>query len=119
MRLSGVLAVGLLGAAAFAACSNREVHAFSAWAYDADRDCLERPSIVDVLDGPDTGPCSQLRCWVSAGGDVYVTDTACDAPPDFKNETSDETGLCPEALKVYGRDMHGECPMSGTGGSIP
>jgi hypothetical protein len=99
-----------------AACHNNVVHPFSAWAYDPTRDCLEAPAVVDVLSGPDDGPCKQLRCWESAGGDIYITDTACSAPPDYKNETNQKAGACSEAIQVYGRAMHGQCP-AGTGGS--
>ena len=106
----------VLALAILASCSNREVHVFSAWQFDIDRDCLEPPAVVDVLDGPDNGPCKQIRCWESADHKTYVTDTACDAPPDFKDETKDPTSPCVEALKVYGRDQHGVCPTGAGGG---
>ncbi len=98
-----------------AACKNTVVHPFSAWAYSPTGDCLEPPAVVDVLSGPDDGPCIQIRCWESGGGDIYITDTACSAPPDYKNETNQKTGSCAEAIKVFGRAMHGQCP-AGTGG---
>ncbi len=52
----------------------------------------------------------------SGGGDIYVTDTACSAPPDYKNETNQKTGSCAEALKVYGRAIHVLCPAGAGGG---
>ena len=110
------LALILAAVAVAVACSNNDVHPFSAYAYDPDRDCLEAPAAVDVISGPDDGPCTQLRCWESPGHDIYITETACSAPSDYKDETKDETGICPAALNAYGRTDHGLCP-AGTGGS--
>src|SRR5262249_25985337 len=80
-------AVALL-ALASAACSTTHVHLFGAYRYEMDRDCLESPAVVDVIDGPDPGMCAMLRCWISPGKEVYVTDTACDSPPDYAEHTS-------------------------------
>jgi hypothetical protein len=99
-----------------AACHDTQVHPFSAWAYDPMKDCLDAPAVVDVLSGPDDGPCTQLRCWESAGGNIYITDTACSAPADYKDETHQKAGACAEAIKVFGRAMHGQCPPGGGGG---
>jgi hypothetical protein len=110
-----VVLAGIAALIAGAACENTVVHPFSAWAYDPMHDCLEAPAVVDVLSGPDDGPCKEIRCWESGGGDIYITDTACSAPPDYRNETHQKSGSCAEAIKVFGRAMHGQCP-AGTGG---
>jgi hypothetical protein len=112
------VAAGLVGAIAVVptACGDNQVYPFYAWEYDATRDCLVTASAVDVIAGPYPGQCIQLRCWYAPNGDYYVTDTACVAPADYEDETDDATGVCSEALKVYGRDGHDVCPALDGGG---
>jgi hypothetical protein len=89
-------------ALAITGCEDRSVHLFGAERYDPEGHCLEAPATVDVLSGPDPGPCNDLRCWQSPSGEVYVTSAACDAPPDFADRTSDPAGsLCAEALDAF------------------
>jgi hypothetical protein len=103
-----------------AACTDRQVHAWAAWTYDPVNACLDSPAVVDVLSGPDNGPCKEVRCWESQGHDIYITNTACDAPSDFTNETSQKSGLCAAALNLFGSANHGECakPDAGAGGGV-
>jgi hypothetical protein len=37
-------------------------------------------------------------------GTAYVTDRACDGPPDFRDGTADTSGACAAALAAYGAD---------------
>ena len=103
-------------------CDGRVAHVFGGYAYDPTQDCLEISGGIDVIDGPaPPTPCSILRCWVAPDGSAYVTDQACDAPPDYKDETQSSSGPCVKALVVYGRAGHGLCPVStdgGAGGSL-
>jgi len=104
-----LLLLGLVG------CTTTHVHIFVAYRYDAAADCLESRAGVDVIDGPDPGMCAAVRCWLSLGGDVYVTDTACDGPIDYKDQTSDMSGACVKALAAYARDGHGRCALADGG----
>jgi hypothetical protein len=75
------------------------VHAFIAARFDPDRACLEKPAAIDVVAGPDPGSCPETRCWETPSGEVFVSTTACDAPPDFIDKTADLAGSrCGEAL---------------------
>jgi len=81
------------------ACENNLVHAFIAARFDPDAACLEAPAAVDVVAGPDPGSCPVTRCWETPSGEVFVSTTACDAPPDFLDRTADPAGSrCGEAL---------------------
>jgi hypothetical protein len=91
--LAAVAALGLAG------CEDREVHVFSAQRYDPDRSCLEDPVAIDVLEGPDPGPCDDVRCWNAPSGDALITTAACNAPPDYEDGTADPAGSrCAAAL---------------------
>ena len=84
---------------ALAACEDRPVHAFIAARYDPDGACLEPPAAVDVVAGADPGSCPVTRCWETPSGEVFVSTTACDAPPDFVDKTDDVAGSpCGKAL---------------------
>jgi hypothetical protein len=109
--LTGALALGL-------ACTDRLAHGWAAWQYDIQHDCLLTPAVVDVLSGPEKGTCQQVRCWESPGHEIYITNTACDAPPDYTNETNEKSGACHAALEIFGRASHGQCvvPDGGAGG---
>jgi hypothetical protein len=88
-----------------AACDDRPVHAFIAARYDPDQKCLEAPAAVDVVSGTDPGSCSVTRCWVTPSGEVFVSTTACDAPPDFTDRTGDPDGSpCGDALDALAGD---------------
>lgn len=87
------------------------MHVFGAHRYDQARDCLEAAAAVDVLEGEDPGACSEVRCWMSPEFEVYVTDTACEGPLDFRDGTGDPEGTaCARALAAYDRPDHGLCP---------
>ena len=81
-----------------AACDDRSAHVFMASRYDATADCLGPTLGVDVVEGPDQGACNTLRCWISPGGEVYVSYAACDAPPDYAESSE---GPCKQALSAY------------------
>src|SRR5262249_21108388 len=83
-----------LAALALTACSARLDHVFGAYVYDPVQDCLQAPATVDVIAGADPGMCPQLRCWQGPDGSIYVTSTACDAPPDYQDHTNDSSGPC-------------------------
>ncbi|MCC6555298.1 MAG: hypothetical protein IT372_20245 [Polyangiaceae bacterium] len=89
MRRAALAALAGAAALALAACEDTQVHAFGAQRYNADQDCLEEAEIIDVLDGPNPGLCDTPRCWKAPSGEVYVTTTACDAPPDFVEGTAE------------------------------
>jgi hypothetical protein len=96
MRLA---ALPLVSALALAGCEDRELHVFAAHRFNPEAGCLEGARAVDVIDGPDPGPCDAARCWQSPGEEIYVTTTACDAPPDYRDGTNDGEGsLCAAAL---------------------
>jgi hypothetical protein len=93
-----------------AACSPQRSHLFGAQHYDPDHDCLEKGAAVDVIEGPDPGTCDVLHCWVAPSEDVYVTTTACDAPPGYVDHTADPAGTpCARALAAHNRP-DGGCP---------
>jgi hypothetical protein len=102
--IAAVPAFGALGG-----CDGGRVHPFGAYPYDPVHDCLGAAQAVDVLDGPDPGPCAKVLCWVAPSGDVYVTDTACDGPPDFQQQVA---GPCALALADYKSSGHGRCPAA-------
>jgi hypothetical protein len=109
----------LLGAAlASAHCEGRLAHVFGGYSYDPVQDCLYTSGAIDVIAGADPGQCPMLHCWMAPSGDVYVTDEACDAPPDYVDETQATSGLCVKALAAYARPMHDLCanPPDGGGG---
>jgi hypothetical protein len=106
-----------LGPLAAASCAPLpQDHVWGAYAYDSTDDCLAVNGEVDVLPGPDPGTCSTVRCWQSHDGNAFVTDTACDAPPDFTDHSSDPQGsLCARALAAYQRAGHAACPEMDAG----
>ncbi len=92
-------AVALLTGAVFGgACDAGLVHPFAAFPYNVALNCLEDVGVVDVIDGPDPGVCSGARCWVTPGGNIFVSDQACDAPLDYMQSTS---GPCKLALEAH------------------
>jgi hypothetical protein len=93
-------------------CDNGLSHLFGAYTYDPEGDCLGASGIIDVLEGPETKPCDVVRCFVTPGGNVLVTDQACDAPPDFVEHTEDPEGPCVKALAAYASEGHGRCPRA-------
>jgi hypothetical protein len=119
VRPGGILALAAVATAALAAaaaCSDRIDHAFGGYAYDPAKDCLYTSGAVDVIAGPDPGMCPGVHCWVSPASLVYVTDEACDAPPDYQDETSADAGPCVNALAdYYGDGGPSLCPASPDG----
>lgn len=108
VRWAGAAAL-LLALPALVACENRLAHPFGAYVYEADGGpdggCVTWPAVVDVVDGPaPAAPCKVVRCWQGPDGSVYVTDAACDAPPDYQDKTEDTAGPCGKALAAYGAD---------------
>jgi hypothetical protein len=97
-----------------AACEATEVHIFAARRYEEANDCLEDTAGADVIAGPDPGACDRVRCWVSPGTEVYVTDLVCDAPPEYTEGTTDTTGPCVKAQEAYRRPRHGRCQPEAT-----
>ncbi len=117
MKLRLFILAGAPLVLAGAHCTDQVVHVFGGYAYDPAQDCLEAPGALDVLEGPAPAPCPTVRCWLAPDGTAVVTDEACDAPPDYEDETSASSGLCPKALAAYGRAGHGQCPASPDGGT--
>lgn len=106
MRLRAAAAsLSLLLAAGSGACGGGHVHVFGAFPYDALRDCLDVGQTLDVIDGPDPGTCSVLRCWLDPSGAAFVTDKACDAPLNLTESTGE---ACIPALVAYKNHMM--CP---------
>ena len=103
-------ALTLIGLAlALTGCKRRVAHLFGAYIYDADGGpdggCLYSPTVLDVLDGPEPEkPCTNVICWLGPDGTAYITDRACDGPPDFTDHTQDTSGPCVKALEAYGAD---------------
>jgi hypothetical protein len=98
---------------ALGACEDRLAHPFGAYRYRPDQDCIEGAAAVDVIDGPDRGPCDAVRCWVSPAKEVYVTTTACDGPLNYAEHTKDAAGSpCARALEAFAREGHSLCKSS-------
>lgn len=97
-------------ALALTGCERRVAHVFGGYAYEPDGgldggDCLASSGAIDVIDGPAPAePCKNVRCWLAPNGTAYVTDMACDAPPDYQDETQATSGPCVKALAAYGAD---------------
>jgi hypothetical protein len=108
-----------LGAAAAVDCTGRLDHAFGGYAYDPTLSCLEASGAIDVIAGADPGQCAMLRCWLAPDGSIYVTDAACDAPPDYVDETDNDFPACVKALALYNGPGHTLCPMPDGGGGAP
>src|SRR5262245_55243042 len=74
--LAAIVGVAMIAASA---CTTRVAHTFGAYRFekgvDPAHDCLQGSAAVDVIDGPDPGVCSAVRCWVSPGKEVYITST--------------------------------------------
>jgi hypothetical protein len=119
LLLLAALAAALVAVPGETACVARPIHVFGGYAYDPTMDCLDPACTIDVIAGVDPGPCAAVRCWQSPGGSLYVTSTACDAPPDYLDQTNNGSSLCVKALAAYGRVGHDMCtaPPAGTGGS--
>jgi hypothetical protein len=106
-------AIPLLSALSAVGCQDRLVHVFGGYAYDPAQDCLVLTDAVDVVAGPaPAAPCPVVRCWLGPDGVAYVTDTACDAPPDYQDETKISTGACVKALAAYQKKGHQLCPAA-------
>ena len=113
MKAFFVLAFAWLAASS---CQARLAHIFGGYAYDEAANCLEAPGAVDVVAGADPGPCPMLRCWLAPNGSIIVTSTACDAPPDYVDETQNTSSPCVKALAAYAGPNHTPCPAQLDGG---
>jgi hypothetical protein len=113
IALAGALLVVLVANA----CESRPIHVFGGYAFDPVNDCLDPACAVDVVAGLDTGPCPIVRCWLSSTGIAYITSTACDAPPDYTDDTRNPaSAICVKALAAYRGTNHTICPSSDIGG---
>lgn len=117
-------AVLLAIAGCLAGCDAGLAHVFGGYGYEADGGvdggpCLTIAGAVDVVEGPAPAEaCKEVRCWEAPSGAVYVTDTACDAPPDYEDHTGDDAGPCVKALEAYAADGGpARCPAAADGGS--
>jgi len=89
------------------------VHGVLGFRYDPDRDCLENPSALDVLEGPEPAPCPGQRCLEQEETSaVFVTNAICDVPPGFVDRTDQGLDACVKALEAYAREGHGFCPAA-------
>jgi hypothetical protein len=104
---------------AHAGCQARVAHVFGGYAYNEGQTCLYASGAIDVIAGADPGTCAMVLCWHAPDGSIYVTDQACDAPPDYQDQTNDTSSLCVKALAIYNSPGHGVCPTpdGGAGGS--
>lgn len=107
---AAVLLAAIFLALATSGCGRQVAHVFGGYAYEPDGgadggDCLATSGAIDVIDGPaPAAPCKDVRCWLAPDGTVYVTDMACDAPPDYQDQTHATSGPCVKALAAYGAD---------------
>ncbi len=108
----GLLCLGVVLGAVH--CEGRLAHAFGGFGYNATADCLYPSGAVDVIAGAPR-MCPMLHCWLAPDGSIYVTDEACDAPPDYLDETQSTSGPCVKALAAYGGTGHDLCPDAGYG----
>ncbi len=117
--MRGLVALGLvaLGALSAGGCSGRVAHAFGGYAYDTVNDCLSTSGAIDVIAGADPGTYPLVRCWQAPDGSTYVTDQACDAPPDYQDDTNAASGPCVKALAAYARPGHGLCAGAADAGA--
>jgi hypothetical protein len=99
--------------------SEADVHPFYASRYDAASGCLQAGTVYDILDGPEPGRCTVPTCWVNQRGEIYVSSTMCDGPPDWQRTTAPEPGSdCARALELLAKTGPGTCVPEG-GGSEP
>ncbi len=117
LRACVVVAGAALAAGIAISCQGYLAHPFGGYAYDSVDDCLLASGVVDVISGADPGQCPMLRCWLAPCGAVYVTDEACDAPPDYQDLTHAASGPCVKALAAYGRAGHDMCAPLPDGGT--
>lgn len=112
-------ALATFAALTLGACEEQQAHLLYAHRYDPDRGCLGPAEAVEVLDGPDPGPCGAPRCWHTPAGEVLVTPaaSACDAPPDYVDGTADPPGSpCAAALAALAALQSTEPPDAGDAG---
>jgi hypothetical protein len=117
-RLGGAAVLLCLAGTALGAvhCDARLAHAFGGYAYNETADCFYLSGAVDVIAGADPGQCpNRLRCYVAPDSNVYVTDDACDSPPDYQDETHSTSGPCVKALAAFARPGNSLCPDAGYG----
>jgi hypothetical protein len=117
-KAGATVALGALAALAHASCQGYLTHPFGGYAFDSIDDCLATSGVIDVVAGADPGQCAMLRCWVAPCGGAYVTDEACDAPPDYQDETHATSGPCVKALAAYARANHGQCTVTPADGGL-
>lgn len=108
MRAS--VALALTVSAALGGCGDFEpARGVFARRYDPERGCLEAIAIVDVVDGAAASPCEGRRCWRAPSGEVFVTDSNCDVPDDYVDQSVTVTGSnCARALEAAARE-DGSC----------
>jgi hypothetical protein len=114
VKRRGVVVVAAI-ALLLGACAARVFHTFTASPYNVAQNCLEGAVAVDVIDGPDPGPCLGARCWVTPSGAVFVSAQACDGPTDYTEST---IGPCNLALAAARTKALCGLPIAdaGTGG---
>ncbi len=101
LRLGAGIAVAaaLVGAfaASFAACGGDPIYVYQGQRFDPARGCLERPTSLDVVEGPTAPKECPAVCLVqrerSGARTTYVAFTCAPYPPDF-----DSSGLDPSCV---------------------
>jgi hypothetical protein len=101
------LACGLFLLACAIACESPSTHVLLGQPYEANRDCVDPTTSIDIVDGPDPGFGCSPTCVVTpigqngSEGGVYVT-TMCGPYPPLDDTTGMPAG-CAGALAAFGR----------------
>jgi hypothetical protein len=88
------------------ACSSARSHIYAGQLYRAERDCVERSSSIDVVDGPEPKTCAPACIIAPAPTDggaasVYVSTMCAPYPPLF--DTSGRAPVCADAVAAATR----------------
>jgi hypothetical protein len=100
MSIAAGAAAGLL----LAACENPNVHVFSGQQFEAQGQCLEAPTALDVIGGAGATLTCAPAC-LTQSAQVYVSTQCPPYPPQFAVETANSVGdasdPCAAALNAY------------------
>jgi hypothetical protein len=98
------MAAGVAGGLLLAACENPNVHIFSGQPFEAQGQCLEAPTALDVIGGAGATLTCAPAC-LTQSAQVYVSTQCPPYPPQFAVETANSVGdasdPCAAALSAY------------------